>query len=635
MRLFFVLSSLFLCFASTAQESQFQTLLLDKTLTDNSNAVVRLDEMKIFVQASNKMSYEVRQVVTVLNNKGNSFATNRVFYDKETKIGALDVYVYNNHGKELEHIKKKDFKDVSAFDGFSLYTDNRLLINKYTPTSYPYTISFSYTIETSDTGFFPPWYFLSNYKVSVEKSYYSIAYANDELKPEIKEYNLDKITVSKSDKARKIVYQASNIAAIKSESLGPAFRDVVPRLKVRLKKFNLKGEEAQVNDWKDMGIWMNNALLKNRAILEEATISKVKSLVKGVDDDLEKAKIIYKYVQDNTRYISVQIGIGGWKPISAIDVDRVKYGDCKGLSNYTHALLKAVGVQSYYTVIYAGSRQIDFDADFAVLQGNHAILAIPYNDEYYWIDCTSQVHPFGFVGDFTDDRAALVMKPEGGEIVKTVAYINADNYQFTEGQYSLTSTGSISGHANIITKGIQYDNRFKLERDSDDDVLKHYKSYWSNINNLKIDKYHFENDRDEVVFSESVDLKAANYASISGNRILFTVNTFNNNSYVPDRYRNRKMSFEIQRGFLDEDEFTIELPDGYQIEAIPLAKTIDTDFGAYTVSFEKDSELNAIHYKRKLLIKKGVYAKEQYANYRDFRKQTARADNAQVVLVKK
>ncbi len=635
MRFLFLLSSLFLSLIGIAQESQYQSILLDKSLTDNANAVVRLDEMKINLEATNKMSFEVRQVTTVLNSDGNSFAINRVAYDKERKIKSLDVYVYDKLGKEITHIKKKDFKDVSAADGFSLYTDDRLLINRYTPTSYPYTIAFSYTVETSDTGFFPSWYFLSGYKLSVEKSHYSIAYANAQLKPQIKELNLENILVSKRDELGKIVYEAANIKAIKPESLGPSFRDVVPRLKVRLKKFNLKGEEAQVNDWKDMGDWMNNTLLKNRAVLNDATISKAKRLVAGIDDDLEKARIIYKYVQDNTRYISVQIGIGGWKPISAIDVDRVKYGDCKGLSNYTYALLKAVGVTSYYTVIHAGSRQVDFDQDFAALQGNHAILAIPYNDKYYWIDCTSQVHPFGFVGDFTDDRKALVVKPEGGEIVNTVAYINEDNYQFTKAQYTLDALGAISGRASIITKGIQYDNRFKLERNSEDDVLKHYKSYWSNINNLKVATYSFENDRANVVFTEKVDLNATNYASISGNRILFTANTFNNNGYIPNRYRNRKLPFEIQRGFLDEDELTIQLPEDYEIEAIPSEKTIDTDFGTYAISFEKERETNTIIYKRKLLIKKGVYAKEKYAAYRDFRKQTARADDAQVVLVKK
>jgi len=316
---------------------------------------------------------------------------------------------------------------LGTADGFSLYIDNRALRLNYTPVQYPYTMEFNYEIETSDTAFFPPWYFLGGYRASVEKSYYAISYASESIKPEIKKHNLDQIEVSETETPGKIVFEAENIAAIKSESLSPGFRKIAPRLSTRLKKFNLKGQEATVDTWKDFGAWMNKALLKDRAALEPGTIAKAKNLVKGVTDDLEKAKIIYKYVQDNTRYISVQIGIGGWKPISAIDVDRLKYGDCKGLSNYTHALLKSVDVPSYYTVIQAGNRKTDFDEDFAAMQGNHAILAIPYNDQYYWIDCTSQTHPFGFVGDFTDDNTVchqkvilvrrLILPPKGYNMI--------------------------------------------------------------------------------------------------------------------------------------------------------------------------------------------------------------------------
>jgi transglutaminase-like putative cysteine protease len=45
----------------------------------------------------------------------------------------------------------------------------------------------------------------------------------------------------------------------------------------------------------------------------------------------KKAKKIYQYLQNKTRYISVQIGIGGFQPVTAADVDRLGYGDCKGI----------------------------------------------------------------------------------------------------------------------------------------------------------------------------------------------------------------------------------------------------------------------------------------------------------------
>ncbi|MDP4989490.1 MAG: DUF3857 domain-containing protein, partial [Polaribacter sp.] len=108
-------------------------------------------------------------------------------------------------------------------------------------------------------------------------------------------------------------------------------------------------------------------------------------------------------MQQKTRYISVQIGIGGWEPIAANLVDDVGYGDCKGLTNYTKALLDVADVTAYYTVVYADDR-IDVDKDFSSLQGNHVILNIPNNGKDVWLECTSQTMPFGFLGDFTDDR---------------------------------------------------------------------------------------------------------------------------------------------------------------------------------------------------------------------------------------
>jgi hypothetical protein len=53
-------------------------------------------------------------------------------------------------------------------------------------------------------------------------------------------------------------------------------------------------------------------------------------------------------------FVSIQVGIGGWKPIQPL-VDRLGYGDCKALTNYTKALLAAVDVPSYNVVLYGDS----------------------------------------------------------------------------------------------------------------------------------------------------------------------------------------------------------------------------------------------------------------------------------------
>ncbi|MEM7379891.1 MAG: DUF3857 domain-containing transglutaminase family protein [Bacteroidota bacterium] len=635
MRPFYIYLLLFCSLISFGQEANYSISSLSPELTKNANAVYRLDEMRIHLNSSRSMRCTFKQVITVLNELGNDHADMRVGYDKERKIKNVEAFVYDSNGKQLERIKRKDFQDVSAVDGFSLYVDDRLLYYNYTPVQYPYTLEFTYEIETSDTGTFPSWYFLPGYMASVEKSIYSINYENQSLKPVVKEHQLEGIEVTRTETPGVTAYTAKNIPAVKKESLSPSFRKIAPKVSIRLANFHYKGYDATVDNWDDLGIWIHNNLLKEQNKLPEHTKTVIRGLVDGVKDPLEKARIVYNYVQENTRYISVQIGIGGFKPISAIEVDRVKYGDCKGLSNYTKALLAAVGVDSYYVHVQAGKDKVDFEEDFAdLVQGNHAILAIPYNDMYYWIDCTSQVHPFGFVGDFTDDRKVLVVKPDGGEIVKTVSYLNKENHQHTKARYSLNEQGGIQAEVTIQTKGTQYDNRFSIKEDTPEDIDKHYKEYWDNINNLKLESYTFKNDQETVLFEEDVKLKAENYASNSGDRILFTVNAFNRNDFVPNRHRTRKLPFEIQRGYLDEDEFEIVLPEGFSIEAMPSPVKVETEFGHYITDLIHDEETGTVLYKRSLFIQKGDYPKEKYKSYRAFRKQVASNDNAKIVLIR-
>lgn len=636
MRLFFPLTVLFFTQLLLSQNSSYQSLLIDKTLKDDANAVVRLDEVTIHLNSIQDMVIHKKRVVTVLNKLGDDFVYAREWYNNSVKIASIQAIVYDQLGNEIEKFKQKDFKDVSAVGGGTLYSDSRVLYLEYTPVTYPYTVEFSVETKTKNTGYIPSWYVLDGFLISTEHSKYVINFASPELKPMFKEKNLEHINVQKTETASMISYEATHIPAMKYETLSPSFKNFAPQVIPRMVHFNYEGYAGEINSWNDIGLWMYTNLIQGQDELTASTKSKVHSLIANVTDDLEKAKIIYKYVQDNTRYISVQVGIGGLQPISAIEVDRVKYGDCKGLSNYTKALLKEAGVASYYTHVESGNDKVSFETDFPdVWAGDHVILAVPYRDQLYWIDCTSQIHPFGFIGDFTDGRQVLLIKPDGGELVTTTSYINEQNTQKINASYSLSEDNTLEAAIVIKTKGVQYDHHFPIQDNSEEDIIKHYKENWSSINNLTIKKFNFENNADVVEFTENISVTATNYGTKSGERILFTANAFNNNDYLPKRYRDRKLPLEIQRGFLDEDEFLIHIPEGYKVEALPNAENIANEYGSYTISFEKVNDEKDIIYRRRLAINEGNYPKEKYEAYRNFRKEVANNDNAKIVLIKK
>lgn len=317
-----------------------------------------------------------------------------------------------------------------------------------------------------------------------------------------------------------------------------------------------------------------------------------------------------------------------------MEVDRDRYGDCKGLTNYTQALLKAVGVESHYAVVQSGNAKIDLQEDFPTLaQGNHVILCIPHSEGYHWVDCTSQVHPFGFIGDFTDDRKVLVVKPGGGEIVTTTAYLDEENFFRIEANFKLLQDLSMEGELVLESGGVHYDNRFGLERADQRDIREHYGRLWDNIPGLSILEFNFSNDREQVVFREKVSLTARNYMVRKGETFLLSLNAFNNDTGPPPRSRNRSLPFVIPRGLVEETLNRVELPKDLHCAALPEKYSLETQFGTYSVETLSDDQGGLI-YKRRLLLRAGTYPKELYRDYRSFLATVSQRDGQQIILTK-
>ncbi|MAN29456.1 MULTISPECIES: DUF3857 domain-containing protein [Mesonia] len=629
-----VLMSIF-WISTLAIYAQKNIIPIDASEFRNSNAVIRNYTTEIELNGNSSMTVKQYSLITVLNSKGDDFAFCYAYYDDDISLKNVEVLIYNASGDLIKKIKEKDFTDRSAVSGSTLYSDSRAKYLDYKPTGYPYSIAFTKEYKTDNTAFVPSHSFIQDYDTYVQSSSYQLLFDKNETKLTIKEKNFENFEVKKEENPSGVIYSITDVKPIPREDFHLPLSGVVPQVLVMPQNFNLSGYKAQnVTNWQELGKWFSNKVLADRTELPSSTIEKVKQLTNGVEDPLEKAKIIYDYVQNNTRYISVQVGIGGYQPIVASEVDEMKYGDCKGLSNYTKALLEAVGVEAYYTHVESGKTKIDFEDDFASLaQGNHAILAIPYQDSYQWIDCTSQTIPFGFLGDFTDDRKVLVIKPEGGEIIKTPAYLNEDNYQFTQALVKFANTGEVNVEGKIITKGIQYDDRQYLEHYSPDDLKKRDFEYWSSIDNLQVKEHKMKNDKAEVQFTETFQLKGNNFGTPSGERLFIPINPISAITYIPKRYRNRKTAFQIARGYWDEDEIEILIPKGYSVEAKPDNVEINTEFGAYKMSIEiKDHK---IIYKKDILIKEGTYPKEKYSEYRDFRENIAKSEEKKISLIAK
>lgn len=614
-------------------QANYDVSLIPKDLLPYASAVIR--DQNVYTEVRDGSTfYRIKTVVTVLNKNGDNIAHIVVFYDKSNVIKNIKGMVYNEFGKLSRKFGEKDFEDESAANNFSLYEDSR--VKHFIPSigSYPYTIECEYEIKSKQTLNIMDWKPNQQNGLAVEKSLYTFACRPD-FSIRYKEINIPaKVSIASTKEGLKTyTWQVNSLKAIRSEPYSPLAETYLTAVKIAPKDFVYGGISGSFSNWEELGRWSYDKLLANRQALPPETVQHIKAITAGITDTRQKAKKIYEYMQDKTHYISIQIGIGGYQPFLASEVDRLNYGDCKGLVNYTRALLKAADIDSWYCVVDAGTEKASMLPDFASMnQFNHAILCLPLKNDTTFLECTSQKIPFGFLSDFTDDRTVLAYTPGGGKILHTPKYTAIQNLQSRKASFTIAIDGELRGNMTTIYKGTQYDNPEALFGESLTEQVKTLQKMYANISNLSVEKLELKQDKKEIpVATETVELNAYDFASKDNNKLYFALNPVNKQRGIKD-VRNRVNPVYINRGYIDEDEITYTLPAGYRPDVEPLNINLKKPFGSFRVTVVIND--NKLVYKRRVEIIDGTYSKDKYADLVEFYQAVADADSYNVTLVK-
>lgn len=628
-----MLPCLLLCYSAVKAQT-YASDRIPQALLPYASAVIRSDETTVNVKDPDNVVYHVKRVITVLNKNGDEKAVPNVYYDKITTIKSIKGQIYNEYGKAIKKISGSDFDDFSVSDGFSLFRDDRVKHYKKAMTEYPYTIEYEYELKVRQSMYFYNWEPQPEPGVAVEKGTYTFL-CEPTFKIRHKTTNLPDavVTGSTKDGLKTYTWHVAGLKAIRQEPFSPNEQDLLTKVMVAPEKFAFENFHGSFVDWQQLGKWMNDNLVTNREELPEQTIEFVKQLVENISDPKLKAKKIYEFMQQKTHYISIQVGIDGWRPFLASDVDKDGYGDCKALVNYTKALLRSAGIESYYCVVYGNpyEKQNLMD-DFASIQGNHVILCLPFKNDTTWLECTNQRIPFGFLGDFTDDRTVLALTPAGGKLMHTPKYTSGENLEKRKANFTLNEQGELTGNMQTVFKGTSYDNREEIIEDASKERIKDIKKYYP-INNMDIKKLEYIQEKSpKPSTTEDVELSAKEYAAINDGKIYFSINSVNRARALRQTI-NRINPVCIQRGYTEEDDITYTLPKGYKLQSEPVKKHITKPFGNFVVTMSLEDD--KLIYHRILQLKDGNYSKDTYQELVDFFQTAVDADEYNVVLVKK
>lgn len=620
----------FMAFLSKAQVYSVETI--PASLKNRANAIIRDSKTVIDMRATDQVVLNISNAITILNKNGERYGHLALFYDKNISIKSVKGEIYDEFGKQISKFSLSNFKDESAVNDFSLFEDSR--VKYYIPqvNSYPYTIVYTYEVKNKQNLIIPQWRPVPGFDVSVEKSSYQFLQSPvDEIRIHAVKYQGEP-EVMVNDKLKSLQWTLQGVNAIKKEPYAPNSESYFPSIKIAPKNFNYYNLKGSYTDWKGLGKITYDHLLKDRQQLPTETIAAIQEFIKDENSDRAKAKKIYEHFQKKIRYISVQIGIGGLQPIKASEVDKLGYGDCKALVNYMQSLLNVAGIESYYCVVEAGDEKTDLIPSFASMeQGNHVILCLPLKGDTTWLECTSQDAPFGYLGSFTDDRWVLACTKDGGKLMKTPKFEALTSRQIRTAKLSLNKSGSIKGAVNTTFEGSQFDNHSYLMSKSVVEKEKALK-YIYDINNIEFSEIALSANKDIPLFAERFVVDIDRYATVNNGKLTLSPNMFNIKRSVPSS-RNRTLPLELKRGYTDIDSITFVLDEGIIPLVIPRTLKTESKFGSYEAEIKMlDGQL---FYSRKLTMKDGIFAAEDYEAFENFVSEIANYDGVRFTLALK
>ena len=635
----FLLLTLALCRQAAAQPL-VATGIAD-SITKGAGVVERTDITEIVIESPRKASIHRKYVYTILNSQGDEYATIRTFYDKFNDLINATGVLYDANGKVLKKIRKSEMEDWSTAGSGILMTDARVKYYHFYCRSYPYSISFEEERELTGLFVLPEWRPQPSPGIAVENS--SLVVSSPAGYPlRYKQYNYLSSPVVTGKKDNKVyTWELNNRPAVWQEPFAPSWYRSETCVRLAPGDFEEGGYKGRLYSWRDMGRFIGD-LYQGRDRLPEAARAKVHSLVDSVVGDKEKISLLYHFLQQDTHYVGIELGIGGWQPFDAAYVYNKKYGDCKALANYMVALLKEAGIRACNVLVRAGPAAPAIDTGFACNQFNHAIAVAFAGKDSIWLECTNPLLAPGYLGSFTSDRDVLLLDDSGGRIVHTPVYGVKDNRLARTVRGSIDDNGALQARIWIGYAGLEQDAlQSQLGRLSKKELTEQ-RQLSLGLSNCTISDLGYRTPRTAIPsIEETMQVTADHYAAVSGSRLFITPAAFLKNSEgmkegnsagIKEGARTRRSDPELTTSCQETDSIILRLPHGYVPEgALPKASFL-APFGGYRIqcAFRGDSLVLICRFRQI----KGIYPPDSWPNMAYFFNLVHREADMQLVFIK-
>ncbi|MGO9862488.1 MAG: DUF3857 domain-containing transglutaminase family protein [Terriglobales bacterium] len=583
-----------------------------------ADAVLLYSETNVTVLSADRIRTHVREAYKILRPGGRERGNVYVYFDSHKKISYLRGWCIPAHGKDYA-VTDRDAIDQSpmAVRGYELVYDTKIREVKIPAPDPGNVVGYEYEIEEQPFFLQDSWAFQE--VDPLIESRYSL-----QLPPgwEFKASWIHHAEVAPLETGtNQWQWAVKEVKAIVSEEDMPPRSGVAGQMIVSFFPSGGTPQHNEFADWNGMGQWYRD-LAGNRNQASEQIKQEVAALTAAKTSPLEKMQALAQFMQQDIRYVAIELGIGGWQPHPAPDIFFHRYGDCKDKATLMISMLREIGIEAHYVIINAYRDAVTRDEP-AHNAFNHAITAItlpnglsdpslvatlqhPKLGKILFFDPTDELTPFGYIRGQLQANYGLLVTPDGGELLQLPRQRPEFNGIQRTGTLVLDASGNLQGKIREIRLGDRaLDERRTLRNTTkESDRIKPVEQLLADslatfqITSLRIANV-METDR-PLVFDYS--FQAPGYAHAVGDMLLVRPRILGSKSSgILETAEPRRFAIELASAVSDSDTFEISLPPGYRV--VDLAPPVDADFDFASYHSKTEVSGNTLRYVRKLELK--------------------------------
>ncbi len=390
-------------------------------------------------------------------------------------------------------------------------------------------------------------------------------------------------TINQGSDEIEYLWEGRNVPAAVFEDATPGWFDALPRLQL-----------SEFTGWADVAQWA--APLYEVKGLSPALAAQVEQWRKELPQPEARLLAARRFVQDEVRYLGIELGPYSHTPTQPDKVFQRRFGDCKDKSLLLATMLNALGIEAHPALVNTQARHTLDDYQPSPYAFDHVIVQATLDDKIHWIDATMSYQRGTLANESAlEYERALVLRPDAAALTTMPLAPDAQPTTTVKEVYQVESFAApVALTVTSTFRAVDADNmRYRLAGQSRAALGKDYLNYYA--------------DREPSIeaqgLPEIADDEAANVITVTEKYTIprfwkdethyFFAGRIGQELDKPNVSR-RTMPLQISYPLHIEQLIEIQLP--HRQEVNTGAETIEDDALSFTADASAEGNVVKLHY---------------------------------------